>query len=115
MNEVLSTTIEVLLGLAVDAHVKHWVAKSGYHHTVLGELYGYAHGAADDLAEPSIAAIGFDPAGLKAREGVELSTAIEAVQALQEEAELLAPWLANIAQEIAATLYVYKFKLEKLS
>ena len=114
MNEVLSTTVEVLLGLAIQAHVQHWTEQSGYRHTVLGELYGYAHEAADRLVEPSIVAIGFGPEGLKAQQGVELVQAIQALRDLQDEAELQAPWLANIAQELQAALYVYRFKLEKL-
>jgi DNA-binding ferritin-like protein len=123
MNEALSTTLKALLTLAVQAHVAHWTAKSGYHHVVLGELYEFAHEAADRLAEPAIAALGIEvvPTGKAAVQlqatgkiDEELSAARAAVKSLQAEAELQEPWLANIAQEIEAALYVFQFKLKRL-
>ena len=123
MNEALRTTLEALLALAVQAHVAHWATTSGYHHVVLGELYEYAHDAADRLAEPSIAALGVEvvPTGkvavqLQATGKIdeELGATRAAVKSLQAEAELQEPWLANIAQEIEAALYVFQFKLKRL-
>jgi hypothetical protein len=122
MNEALSKTLKVLLALAVQAHVAHWAAKSGYQHTVLGELYVFAHAAADRLAEPAIAVLGLPaiPVGdidvkVQSTGGVDLGAAIGAVVALSEEAELVSPWLSNMAQEIEGKLYEFKYKFDRLS
>jgi DNA-binding ferritin-like protein len=120
MNEALRTTLEALLALAIQAHVAHWTTKSGYHHVVLGELYGYAHDAADRLAEPSVAVLGIEVIPTKklfSEGGTDkgLSAALDSLDSLQAEAELQEPWLANIAQEIEAALYVFQFKLKRLA
>jgi hypothetical protein len=49
---MINGVIQALQRLALQAHFWHWTGGSGYRHGVFGELYGYAHSAADRLVEP---------------------------------------------------------------
>lgn len=98
-----------LLTLAAKAHVWHLGTKSYSQHKALGDLYGYLHEAADDLAE---AAIG-DGMAIK-----ETSQA-EVENELQRMCDRLAKikgeeWLTNITQEIDGELYRYLYKIKRL-
>lgn len=101
--------VMALLSTAAKAHVWHLGTKSYAQHKALGDLYGYLHEAADDLAEAAIGdGMEIKEPDLKEIEA-ELKKLCDRLAALKGEG-----WLTNIAQEIDGELYRYLYKLKRL-
>lgn len=105
----VTSLIKAMLSLAIKSHLWHLGTKSYAQHVALGDLYGYLHDAADEIAEKSMG----DGLGMSAPDVPEM---VKEIQAICSQLKKIKgdDWLMNLAQEIDGNLYQYIYKLERL-
>lgn len=120
----LNDAVHALLALSAVAHQWHLNTRSYAQHMALGELYTYAHDAADGLAEKAIGA-NYSPIATSnmtvsftapERAVPDTEKVIAVIQKLSEESKKAeVDWLANESQGIQGALYGILYKLKRLS
>lgn len=120
----LNDCVHELLALAAKAHQWHLAAKSYAQHMALGELYDYAHDAADALAEKAMGAgyappppaswpLQFSGPEKAVAEAERVAACVGGLNEACKAAKL--DWLGNVAQEVQGALNGILYKLKRLS
>lgn len=118
----LDTVVKALLSLAAQAHHWHLATRSYAQHKAFGDLYSYAHEAADALAEPAMGDGGYTPESLKSPIGLVFCAPEAAPRELEDICDMLhqlesrsPDWLVNLLQELQGRLYSTLYQLKRLS
>lgn len=122
LTKAVDTAVKRLLVLAAVGHHWHLTTPSYARHMAFGELYGYAHDAADKLSETTQGADADEPCNSKVVVNfVDEGSAVDEIESTRDMIRTLSvtassePWLANIAQEIEGSLNAILYKLKRLA
>lgn len=126
MNDLIAPKITAmvnqLLLLSAEAHGWHLKTKSYAQHMAFGELYDYAHDAADSLSEAAQGA-GYQPPLTGPAISCSFSAPAKAIPEIERlcgelsklsDQSASVPWFANLVQEVEGNLYKIAYKLKRL-